>query len=150
MKTCEKCKISVPDPKRRCPLCQGMLSGGDGTETDTFPQIPTIYRQYSLYFRLLILVSVAAGLISVMVNLLLPQTGWWSLIVVLGILCMWIPLWTAIRKKAIYQKTLSGRLFAVGSDCGLGRIYGWHRWSVNFVIPPSAFPRCSALQLWAR
>ena len=51
MKYCEKCKVSVPNPKQRCPLCQGMLTGGDGTETETFPNIPTIYRQYSLYFR---------------------------------------------------------------------------------------------------
>lgn len=136
MKTCEKCKISVPDPKRRCPLCQGMLSGGDGTETDTFPQIPTIYRQYSLYFRLLILVSVAAGLISVMVNLLLPQTGWWSLIVVLGILCMWIPLWTAIRKKSNISKNIIWQAFLLSVlIAGWDGFTGWHRWSVNFVIP---------------
>ena len=79
MKYCEKCKVSVPNPKQRCPLCQGMLTGGDGTETETFPNIPTIYRQYSLYFRLMILGSVAAGVISVMINMLLPDSGWWSL-----------------------------------------------------------------------
>ena len=32
MKYCEKCKVSVPNPKQRCPLCQGMLTGGDGTD----------------------------------------------------------------------------------------------------------------------
>lgn len=136
MKTCEKCKVTVPEPKKHCPLCGGMLLGGDGTEAETFPSIPTIYRQYSLYFRILILVSVAAGVISVMVNLLLPQSGGWSLIVVLGILCMWVTLSTAIRKKSniskniLWQAVILSLLLA-----GWDFFSGWHRWSVNFVLP---------------
>ncbi len=136
MKYCEKCKVSVPNPKQRCPLCQGMLTGGDGTETETFPNIPTIYRQYSLYFRLMILGSVAAGVISVMINMLLPDSGWWSLFVVGGLVCMWIPLWTAVRKRSNISKNILYQVVVLSLLlCGWDGFTGWHRWSVNFAIP---------------
>lgn len=136
MKYCEKCKVQVPNPKSHCPLCQGMLTQGDGTETETFPNIPTIYRQYSLYFKLLILCSVAAGLISLMINMLLPQSGWWSLIVVGGLVCMWIPLFAAVRKRSNIAKNLVWQVVILSVLISLWDVFtGWHRWSVNFVIP---------------
>jgi len=136
MKRCEKCNITVSDPKKYCPLCKGVLTEGDGSEAETFPSIPTRYQQYSLYFRLLILISVAGGSISVMINLLLPQSGWWSAIVVLGILCVWVLLGTAIQKnsnisKSILWQSILLSVFLVGWDI----FTGWYRWSVNFVLP---------------
>lgn len=136
MKYCEKCKVSVANPKEKCPLCQGMLSGGEGTETETFPNIPTIYSQYSLYFRILILVSVAAALICGMINLLLPQSGWWSLIVIGGLVCMWIPLWTAIRKRSNVAKNIVWQVVIFSVLLVIWDVAtGWHRFSVNYVIP---------------
>ncbi len=136
MKNCEKCGITVPDPKKHCPLCGGMLTGGDGTETETYPSIPTIYKQYSLYFRILILVSVATGAICVMINLLLPQSGLWSVIVLLALVCMWIPLWTAIRKKSNISKNILWQTVILSLlMTGWDYFSGWHRWSVNYVIP---------------
>lgn len=136
MKYCEKCKVRIPNPKEKCPLCQGMLSAGDGSERETFPNIPTVYKQYSLYFKILILSSVAAGLICVMINLLVPQSGVWSLIVVGGLLCMWVPLWTAIRKKGNLSKNILYQAVVLSVLITLWDIFtGWHRWSVNFVIP---------------
>ena len=136
MKYCDKCKVMVANPKQRCPLCQGMLRDGDGTEQETFPNIPTIYRQYSLYFRILILVSVAAGLISVTVNLLLPGSGWWSLLVVGGLACMWVPLFTAMRKRSNISKNILWQVVILSVLLLLWDVFtGWHRWSVNFAIP---------------
>lgn len=136
MKRCEKCNIAVADPKTRCPLCGGMLSEGDGSEVETFPSIPTRYKQYSLYFRLLILISVGIGIVSVMLNLLLPQSGLWSLIVVGSLLCLWLLLSTAMRKtnnisKNILWQSILLSFLLVGWDL----FTGWHRWSVNFVLP---------------
>ncbi len=136
MKYCEKCKVSVANPKQRCPLCQGVLRDGDGTERETFPSIPTIYRQYSLYFRILILVSVAAGLIAVTVNLLLPESGIWSLFVLGGLGCVWLPLYTIMRKKSNISKNILWQVVVLSGLLVFWDVFiGWYRWSVNFAIP---------------
>ncbi len=136
MKQCEKCNVAVSDPKKSCPLCGADLTDGDKTERETFPSIPLRYKRHSLYFRLLILGTVAAGIISVMINLLLPQSGWWSLIVLLGILCFWLLLGTAIQKtnniakNILWQSALTSLLLILWD-----LFSGWHRWSVDYAIP---------------
>lgn len=136
MRYCEKCKVSVAGSHRLCPLCQGVLVQRGEDAPEVFPNIPTIHRQHSLFFRLLIFLSVVAGVVSVTVNLMLPQTGGWSFFVVVGIVCLWVSLALAIRKRRnipkniMYQVVLAAALSVLWDW-----ITGWRGWSLDFVVP---------------
>lgn len=134
MRTCKKCDVKVRGAEALCPLCQHRLSGEP--EEAVYPEISTIYRQHELFFKCLILFSVAVGVVCAAVNLLLPGGGYWSVFVSLGILCFWISLAYAVRKRDNIPKNITVQVFLV-SVLGLGwdRLTGWHGWSLDFVIP---------------
>ena len=136
MKYCEKCKVKVAEDREQCPLCQGMLAGEYDGCGGTFPHIPTIYRQFNLFFRILILVSVAAVVISLAVNIIFPQGGWWSVIVAAGVGSMWISLFVAIRKRKNIPKGLLYQVVVLSVLCVLWDwLTGWRGWSIDFVVP---------------
>jgi hypothetical protein len=134
MRTCKKCGVKVRGAETVCPLCQHRLSGEP--EEAVYPQIPTVYKQHEMFFKCLILSSVAAGVVCVAVNLLLPAGGFWSVFVVLGILCFWVSLAYAVRKKDNIPKNITGQVFLVSVlSFGWDWLTGWRGWSLNFVIP---------------
>ena len=55
---CGKCKVHVTGTPRRCPLCQGELTGAPEGE-DSFPRAPLRLAPHRLLLRLLALGSVA-------------------------------------------------------------------------------------------
>lgn len=136
MKYCENCKTTVRGRRALCPLCQGPLRDAGADTGETFPSIPTVYSQFGLFFRLLILASVAASVISLAVNIMIPTKVFWAAFVVAGIGCMWLSLafalhkWRNIPKNMIYQVVILS-LLAVVWD----RFTGWHGWSLDYVIP---------------
>ena len=134
MRTCKKCGVKVRGAETVCPLCQHRLSGEPGEVV--YPWIPTIYRQHELFFKCLILSSVAASVVCAAVNLLLPAGGFWSVFVVLGILCFWVSLAYAVRKMDNIPKNITVQVFLVSVlSFGWDRMTGWHGWSLDFVIP---------------
>ena len=136
MKVCEKCKVKVAGSRKYCPLCQGVLTGPDCVEEDVFPLVPTIYRQYNLFFRLLIFASIVAAVVCISINILTYHETWWSLFVAGGIVCMWIILAISVRKrnnipKNIMYQVVVISLLAVAWDF----LTAWHGWSVDYVVP---------------
>lgn len=133
-RTCKKCGIEVRGAEIVCPLCQHRLSGEPG-ET-VYPRIPTVYRQHELFFKCLALSSIAAGIICIAVNLLLPSGGFWSFFVVLGLLCFWVSLAYAVKKKDNIPKNITMQVFLISVlSYGWDLVTGWHGWSLDFVIP---------------
>lgn len=141
MKYCSKCDVNIAASREDCPLCQAPLepmlnAGANAGGEDVFPHIPTIYRQYNLFFRILIFISVVISVAAFFVNLMLPQTGWWCLFVIAGVLCVWANVATIIRKRRNIQKAL---LYQVVILSGMGVLWdlmtGWHGWSIEYVIP---------------
>ena len=134
MKYCVKCGVKVHGAENVCPLCQHSLSGE--SEERVYPPVPTVYRQHEIFFKILILSTIAAGVACCAVNLLLPQHGYWSVFVILGILCFWISLAYAVRRKDNIPKNITVQVFLI-SVLGLGwdLLTGWRGWSLNFVIP---------------
>lgn len=136
IKRCEKCSVHVVGRRDRCPLCQAALAGEGMEDEEVFPQIPTIYRRFNLLFRILIFVSITAGTASVVLNMLLPSESWWSLFVLAGIASMWIAIIMAaykqsnISKSILYQVVLLSVLATIADG-----VTGWHRWSIDYVIP---------------
>lgn len=134
MRTCKKCGVKVRGTETFCPLCQHRLLGEP--EEAVYPEIPTVYRQHELLFKCLILISVAVGVICAAVNLLVPGGGFWSFFVALGILCFWVSLAYAARKRDNIPQNITAQVFLVsvlsfGWDC----LTGWHGWSLDYVIP---------------
>jgi len=151
VKCCDKCKIHVAGSRSVCPLCQAVLSDEGEPSPNPFPTIPTIYRQHNLFFRWLIFASVVAAVVSVAVNLLLPQSGLWSLFVLAGIGCLWISLAIAIRKRHNIPKNM---LYQVVIISGLSALWdwltGWHGWSIDYVVPIICVCAMAALGILSR
>lgn len=136
MKFCGKCKVSVAGERKYCPLCQGKLQPLNEKEDEVFPVVPTVFRKYHLVFRLLILLSVAASVISVLINALIPGKIWWSLFVVGGIGCAWLSTAIAISKRKNIPKNILYQFFVLSLLIVLWDVFtGWHAWSIEFVVP---------------
>lgn len=131
---CDKCSVDVGGKRDICPLCQGRLSGEASRES--FPLVPTIYRQFHLLFKILLFVSVTFGIIAIAINLILEDTGWWSLIVVGGTLSMWLSLSLAIRKRKNIPKTIVYQVVLLSLICIVWDFLTvWNGWSIDYVIP---------------
>ncbi len=138
MKYCEKCKVHVTGSWKVCPLCQRPLTDDDSSlgKKDPFPFIPTVYHEFNLFFRILILASISVGIISFAVNFLFPDSGFWSLFVAAGIACAWISLATAVRKRRNIPKTILYQVVLLSVFALLWDLLtGWRGWSLDYVIP---------------
>jgi hypothetical protein len=134
MRYCEKCGVKIRGAETLCPLCQHRLSGQ--AEENVYPLVPTVYRQHETFFKVLILSTIAAGVVCAAVNLLIPQSGYWFIFVALGILCFWIFLAYAVRKKDNIPKNITVQVFFLSVlSFGWDWLTGWRGWSLNFVIP---------------
>ena len=148
---CEKCKVTVAGKRQRCPLCQGTLTQTQERSEEVFPDVPTIYHQYGMFIRLLLFTSVALAVISVAVNLMLPQTGWWSFFVVLGVGCLWVSLAFAVRKRSNIPKNMMYQVFTISIlSIVWDALTGWHGWSIDYVIPIVCVAAMLSLGILAR
>jgi hypothetical protein len=134
MKHCDKCNVNIRGNETVCPLCQNSLQGA--AHEEVYPDVPSTYRQFSLFFKLLILCTIAGCITCVAINIILPKSGFWSVLVLLGALSFWTTLAYAIRKKDNIAKDITVwvliiSLFSIVWDCSTG----WHGWSLNFAFP---------------
>ena len=92
------------------------------------------------FIRVIILISIAAIIISFAINLIFTKDSRWSLIVASGIACMWISLLFIIRKKNNIPKTIVWQVVVISILSVLWDwSIGWIGWSINFVIPTICF-----------
>jgi hypothetical protein len=140
MQKCDNCKVSLKGDYEVCPLCGGILHGDIDKREEIFPIIPTIFEEFNIFIRIILLISIAAIIISFAINLLFTKDSRWSLIVAAGIACMWVSLFFIIRKKNNIPKTIVWQVVLIGIlsvmwDWSMG----WLGWSINFVIPAICF-----------
>ena len=81
MKQCKKCHVKVRTDEDVCPLCQNKLVGSK--IENIFPYVPTIKKRFSLFFKILLLVSIIISLICVAIDYALNKYHF-SLLVVFG------------------------------------------------------------------
>lgn len=136
MQYCEHCKVSIRGNHSICPLCGGMIGQPDRKEEDVFPVIPTIYQEFHLFIRIMILVSITAVIISFAVNAIFTRNSRWSILVAAAVLCMWVSLFFIIRKKNNIPKTIIWQVELIGVLSVLWDYsMGWRGWSIDYVIP---------------
>lgn len=136
MLSCENCKVIIKGEHKICPLCGGIPRESDGVTEEVFPHYPTIYQEFNIFIRLMILISISAVIISFAVNAIFTKESRWSLLVAAGILCMWVSLFFIIRKKNNIPKTIVWQVVLIGILSVLwDRSMGWLGWSIDYVIP---------------
>jgi len=136
MSQCNQCNVTVRGDDKVCPLCQNQLTGAVGEAL--YPAIPTVYGQYRLIFKILTTLTLSGGIICVGINLMLPQSGFWSVFVVFGILCFWVSIIIVIKRRGNLLKSITFQVVAFAlMFVALDFLIGWTGWSLNFFIPIS-------------
>lgn len=149
MRQCDQCKLAVRGDDKVCPLCQNLLKGVAGEAL--YPEILTVYRQYQLIFKLLTALTLSGGIICVGINLMLPESGFWSAFVVFGILCFWLSIIIVIKRRGNLLKSITFQVFAFSLlFVSLDFLIGWTGWSLNFFIPITCAVAMLALTVIAK
>jgi len=134
--SCDNCKVTLKGKHKVCPLCGGIIPENEEQEEEVFPYIPTIYQEFNILIRTMILLSISAVIISFAVNAIFTRESRWSILVAAGILCMWISLFFIIRKKNNIPKTIVWQVALISILSVLwDKSIGWLGWSLDFVIP---------------
>ena len=136
MQYCKRCKITVRNPHRKCPLCQGNLEGIPEEENQMFPDFTRENSRMAMGFRIFSFVCIAVCVAAVSVNWTMGFHSFWSGYVLAGVGCMWILSAVAIVKRrnlfknAVWEAVLLWAVFLFWDF-----ITGWRGWSVDFGIP---------------
>lgn len=136
MRRCENCGVQVAGTRGRCPLCGEPLEKVPGEEREIYPKVPLLRKKYKKLLFPLLLFSIACCVAAGIVNLVFPQTGFWSLIVLCGVLYLWSCLRTAVTKRGNLPKQLFLQtLFLSALLLLLDLLTGWRGWSAGYGVP---------------
>lgn len=136
MRRCENCGVQVAGTRGRCPLCGEPLEKVPGEEREIYPKVPLLRKKYKKLLFPLFLFSIACCVAAGIVNLVFPQTGFWSLIVLCGVLYLWSCLRTAVTKRGNLPKQLFLQtLFLSALLLLLDLLTGWRGWSAGYGVP---------------
>ena len=140
MKYCDKCGVLYRGNNARCPLCGNILkeqtAANDRLPKMIYPNIPTIYKQFNMLIKLLIWSSVIICVVCLTVNIILPTAVFWSLFVIVGVICCWFCLIFAFHKRSNIVKSIAYEVVILSLISVLwDNITGWHGWSLDYVVP---------------
>ncbi|WZL79754.1 DUF6320 domain-containing protein [Eubacteriales bacterium mix99] len=136
MLRCDRCGIDLPGNPLRCPLCQSALSGTPDNTGNRFPVPNTLPKASRKLLALIAFGTVCASVISVVINLIRPAGGWWSLFVITGFASLWIDFAVLIRKRNNLTKDVLWQAVVVSLLAYLwDRFTGFHGWSLDYVLP---------------
>jgi len=132
---CKKCGIKLLGTQKRCPLCGSVLTG-PVLQYSVFPEMQVGRATNWFVLRMSAFITVVAAVLCVLVNASATPNKWWSLFV-LGSLCsLWCAVGIAFYKRRNVLKLI---LWQVTLITGLSILWdiltGFHRWSLNFVMP---------------
>lgn len=136
MKYCTKCKVSVRGNSRLCPLCQTSLEDIGGQNESCYPEVHKIYGQNRYLIKVLIFTTIIAAVASSAVNMILPDTGQWALLVIVGILFFWISVFFAVRQRKSISKNITYQAFFISiASVAIDLLTGRHGWSLSYALP---------------
>ena len=135
MSKCRQCNIEILDETERCPLCHSVLEQTVEVE-NMYPNVRLMTRKLMLISRIYLFCAIIAEVILVYINKVTESKTWWSLIVGLIFLYVYMLIRYAILGKSGYRSkvvvlTTIAILIAVASDF----LSGYRGWSVNYALP---------------
>lgn len=136
MQNCNNCKVSLKGSYKICPLCGGIVQDSEEKSEEVFIHTPTIYQEFNVFIRIMLLVSICAIIICFAINAIFTKDSRWSLLVAAGILCMWISMLIIINKRNNIPKVIIWQVVIISILSVLwDRSIGWRGWSIDYVIP---------------
>ncbi len=133
---CSKCGVKLAGSPRYCPLCQEEPSGTAEPAGNVFPVIRPVKNVYRGLITFIGFCSVAVVIISVVVNIGIPKTGWWSVFVFAGLASLWVTFLVGMKKRRNIPKNILLQAIVLPIIVFLWDVLtGFHKWSLNFVIP---------------
>lgn len=135
MSKCRQCNIEILDETERCPLCHSVLEQTVEVE-NMYPNVRVMTRKLMLISRIYLFCAIIAEVILVYINTVTESQTWWSLIVGLTFLYVYMLIRYAILGKSGYRSkvvvlTTIAILMAVAADF----LAGYQGWSVNYALP---------------
>ncbi|MDD6193958.1 MAG: DUF6320 domain-containing protein [Lachnospiraceae bacterium] len=135
MSKCRYCGIEVLDDTEHCPLCQGVLEQS-GERVSTYPNAVAERKKKHFVFRLILFLSVVAGMICFVVNrYATPQSNWSIIVIASLVYALWM-VYIILKDNAGYRvRILSGVAGGVVLIILLDALTGFGGWSINYVFP---------------
>ncbi|MEG2322257.1 MAG: DUF6320 domain-containing protein [Bacilli bacterium] len=134
MRVCDKCKVQVKTIFDKCPLCQNNLKGE--IEEESYPFIPTIFKKYFTFFKILLFTSIVICLICIGLDIVLKLKFHFSIYVVGGFSCLLLVLKIALSKRENVCKSILWQVVIISILAFLWDYFnGFLGWSVTYVIP---------------
>lgn len=134
---CENCKVHVRGNPRRCPLCQAALSGVGNSQDEMFPRTkPPFSLHRNLFIRLIAFLSIAAVVICIAIDAILPQSASWPYYVAAAVACTWVCFVSILIRRHNVPKNIlwTGVLISLLS-IAWDYFTGWHHWALDYVVP---------------
>ena len=137
MKYCNACNVYVLGSNQYCPLCFSELSGTDAEDIrESYPKMKEIPKKYNFMLRFFLFLSIATGLVCLLINLLNWSGMLWSLIVATGILLLWETIgFMILSKKNIGWKLFAQMLAVLIVFITIDAVTGWRAWSIGYFAP---------------
>lgn len=134
MSKCLKCKVDIESSCKICPLCNTPILVEN--TCDIFPKIEYNYKNHDLLYNVIKVCSVIAILISLFINWTVSKKISWSLFVILGIICFWLTLLTALKGRKHFMKMLFTEIILIIIlSCIWDLWTGFKMWSINYCLP---------------
>lgn len=141
MKRCPECSVLVGGTESKCPLCGAPLTASPvpGGEDSLYPDFsqPAHHRErFPFLAKLFAFLSLITIVVCGAVNLIINGRLTWSIYVIGAIAALWCSAGVHLLTRINLNYKLLADLCALSFYLILvDRMNGWHRWSVDYVIP---------------
>lgn len=139
MHICDNCGVALPDDPRFCPLCWQETREEGPAGACGEPVLPPLGTEASpsrTFLGIMAFASVAAGAVSVGINLVFPTGGWWCLFVLAGLASLWISFGVMLKKRQNLPKGILWQVSILSVLALLWDVFtGYQGWSVDYVLP---------------
>lgn len=143
MAKCGYCGVEILDATEVCPLCRGVVDNSIKVEEwrqNTYPDVVAKRRHEALVLRILLAAWVFTTIVCVTVNIQTKPYPLWSAVVSASVLYVLYVLKVMLDRDSGYLKRMfvtiiGGMLLTLIIDV----VFGFLRWSVNFVLPGMLF-----------
>lgn len=135
MSKCKNCNVEILDKTEYCPLCRSVLTQTDQME-NMYPDMRNILKRRMLFVRIYLFCVILLEMILFSINLKFSTQIWWSAIV--GLVLIWIYMifrYTILGNSDYRIKVLTVVVLGVMVTVGIDYIIGYRGWSVEYVLP---------------